>query len=107
MMRKVKIANLVAKNSVYDKSADKFIKKMNYIMEQKITIRKKAIGRRVVIDLTGPDGNAFVLIRTANKFARQLSLDAEKITAEMKSGDYENLVMTFDKYFGEYVILER
>ena len=36
MMRKVKIANLVAKNSVYDKSADKFIKKMNYIMEQKI-----------------------------------------------------------------------
>jgi hypothetical protein len=60
-----------------------------------------------IIDLTGPDGNAFVLIRTANKFARQLSLDAEKITAEMKSGDYENLVMTFDRYFGEYVILER
>ena len=28
-MRKAKIANLVAKNSVYDKSADKFIKKMN------------------------------------------------------------------------------
>jgi hypothetical protein len=25
----------------------------------------------------------------------------------MKSGDYENLVATFDKYFGDYVILER
>jgi hypothetical protein len=25
----------------------------------------------------------------------------------MKSGDYENLVTTFDKYFGDYVILER
>jgi hypothetical protein len=25
----------------------------------------------------------------------------------MKSGNYENLVATFDKYFGDYVILER
>jgi len=24
----------------------------------------------------------------------------------MKSGDYTNLVRTFDKYFGEFVILE-
>jgi hypothetical protein len=25
----------------------------------------------------------------------------------MTSGDYENLVQTFDKYFGSFVILER
>ena len=30
-----------------------------------------------------------------------------KFIEEMKSGDYENLVTTFDKYFGDYVILER
>ena len=29
------------------------------------------------------------------------------IVEEMKSGNYEHLVSTFDKYFGEYVILER
>jgi hypothetical protein len=25
----------------------------------------------------------------------------------MKSGNYENLVQVFDRYFGDYVILER
>ena len=30
----------------------------------------------------------------------------EAILNNMRSGDYTNLVKTFDKYFGEYVILE-
>ena len=30
---------------------------------------------RIEIDLTGPDGNAFVLIGMAGKFAKQLCLD--------------------------------
>ena len=29
------------------------------------------------------------------------------LAAEMKEGDYEHLINTFDKYFGEYVVLER
>jgi hypothetical protein len=70
-------------------------------------IRAKQIAENVVIDLTGPDGNAFCLMGYANKFARQLDLDANQIIEEMQSGDYENLVATFDKYFGDYVILER
>ena len=70
-------------------------------------IRAKEIAENVVIDLTGPEGNAFCLMGYAKKFARQLDLDANQIIEEMKSGDYENLVMTFDRYFGEYVILER
>ena len=64
----------------------------------------------ILIDLTGPDGNVFVLMGKAKQFARQLKLeDAEmrKIVTEMQEGDYEHLVETFDKYFGEYVILER
>ena len=60
-----------------------------------------------VIDLTGPQGNAFVLIGYAKQFARQLKLDSDKIVTEMQESDYENLVKTFDKYFGVYVILER
>jgi hypothetical protein len=60
-----------------------------------------------VIDLTGPQGNAFFLIGQAGQFARQLGLDGDMIINEMKSGNYENLVQVFDRYFGGYVILER
>jgi hypothetical protein len=63
--------------------------------------------RRIVIDLSGPDGNAFVLMGYATRYARDLGLDGKAITAEMRSGDYENLLNVFDKYFGEYVDLER
>ena len=63
--------------------------------------------RRIVIDLSGPDGNAFVLMGYAIRYARDLGLDGKAITAEMRSGDYENLINVFDKYFGEYVDLER
>lgn len=65
------------------------------------------IDRPLIIDLTGPQGNAFYLMGFAQKNARKFGLDGSAILAEMKSGDYENLITTFDKYFGEYVILER
>jgi len=60
-----------------------------------------------VIDLTGPQGNAFFLLGQAGQYARQLGLDGDQIIAEMKLGNYENLVQVFDRYFGDYVILER
>lgn len=60
-----------------------------------------------VINLTGPQGNAFFLMGQAGQYARQLGLDSNAIINEMKSGDYENLVQVFDRYFGDYVILER
>ena len=61
----------------------------------------------IVIDLTGPDGNAFVLLGKATNLAKQLKFDAKKITTEMMEGDYEHLLKTFDRYFGSFVILER
>ena len=54
-----------------------------------------------VIDLTGPQGNAFFLLGQAGQYARDLGLDGDMIIAEMKSGNYENLVQVFDRYFGE------
>jgi hypothetical protein len=60
-----------------------------------------------VIDLSGPQGNAFFLMGQAGRYAGQLGLDSDTIINEMKSGDYENLVQVFDRYFGDYVILER
>ena len=61
----------------------------------------------LVIDLTGPDGNAFVLLGKAKNLAKQLKFDDKKIINEMTSGDYEHLLQTFDRYFGSFVILER
>ena len=62
--------------------------------------------REFYINLDGPQGNANVLMGTAMNLANQAELDGDKIIMEMRSGDYTNLVKTFDKYFGEYVILE-
>jgi hypothetical protein len=71
---------------------------------------KKERLEKMVIDLTGPDGNAFVLLGIASKLGKQLGLDQEQreeIRIEMTSGDYENLIKVFDENFGDYVDLER
>ena len=100
-------------------------------------IRKKREQKELVIDLTGPDGNVFVLMGYARKLSRQIQemyedemtsnreqnrilielgfADtnafpenlADQIIAEMMSSDYENAVEVFDRYFGSFVILER
>jgi len=70
-------------------------------------IRNKIEKREIVLDLTGPDGNAYALMGYARDLAKQLGFDHELIINEMKSGDYDNLVLTFDRYFGRIVTLER
>ena len=78
-----------------------------YIRIFRCMIRTKQPDREIVIDLTGPDGNAFVLMGMAKNFARQLGKDGKAITEEMMAGDYEHLLSVFDREFGDYVILER
>jgi hypothetical protein len=100
-------------------------------------IRKKQDRKEIIIDLTGPDGNVFVLMGYAKRFSQQLkeiweedlianraqnvvlkSLGmktrdlfpetlADQICKEMMSSDYEHAVEVFDRYFGSFVILER
>jgi hypothetical protein len=70
-------------------------------------IKSKVEKTGIEIDLTGPDGNAFVLIGYGSRLAKQLGLDKDAIQKEMMSGDYENLLKVFDKYFGEFVTLYR
>ena len=70
-------------------------------------IKKKTKKSQIELDLTGPQGNAYVLIGTAMNLARQFGYDDEIIKEQMMSSDYENVVQTFDKYFGEHVILYR
>jgi len=69
--------------------------------------KKQERNEPIVIDLTGPEGNALSLIRYATDFCKQLGIDSKPITEEMMSGDYENLIQVFDRHFGEVIILER
>ena len=70
-----------------------------------IKSKKQSLG--IEIDLTGPDGNAFVLIGTAGNLAKQLGMDASEIQKQMMSGDYENLIKVFDDKFGSVVTMYR
>jgi hypothetical protein len=72
-------------------------------------IVKKKNCKKIRIDLTGPDGNAFVLLGIAKSICERNNLMDEwpRIQKEMTSGDYENLIETLDKYFGSVIIMER
>lgn len=64
----------------------------------------------IIIDLTGPQGNAYALLGLAHQLGKLIGMEAEDIEhlqTEMQSGDYEHLLETFDAEFGELVILER
>ncbi len=66
--------------------------------------------RKRVIDLNGPEGNAFCLLGTAMSLCKQIGISSqrtEEIVNELKSSDYEHLITTFDKYFGKLIDLER
>ena len=69
--------------------------------------KKKKHKGPIIIDLTGPDGNAYALMAYAKRFATQLGYDHKMIIGKMTSGDYEHLLEVFDSYFGKFVILER
>jgi hypothetical protein len=71
-----------------------------------MSFRKKQSGP-VVIDLSGPDGNAFVLMGLASRWAKQLGRDPKPILRDMQAGDYENLLAVLDREFGEWVTFER
>lgn len=77
-----------------------------------MAIRKKEDKQNHVIDidLTGPEGNAFVLIGYAKRFCKQLGYTEYKtdlIVQEMMLTDYEGLLHTFDREFGSFVNLWR
>lgn len=63
------------------------------------------------IDLRGPGGNSYVILGMASNLCNQLKevdpekYDWERINKEMTSGDYKNLVNTFEEYFGDYVTI--
>jgi len=79
----------------------------------------------IEIDLSGPQGNVYYLINLARELAKRLKIEVPGadvmeqlgitetrdagtlIQEQMMSGDYENALRVFDRYFGEHVILYR
>lgn len=65
---------------------------------------------RIEIDLSGPAGNAFVLLKLADDLGKRLGYDSdhrERILDDMRLSTYEMLLQVFDREFGDYVILWR
>lgn len=67
--------------------------------------RSKSKRRKMYIDLSGPDGNSFVLLAMATVMAEHLGKDGHDICARMTSSDYWNLIAVFKAEFGDYIEL--
>ena len=50
-------------------------------------IRKKSKKQKQIIDLTGPDGNAFVILGYAHRCCRQIGIDFKPVADQMMKGD--------------------
>ena len=69
---------------------------------------KRALQKsKLKINLTGPDGNAFVLLIFTRTLGKLLGKDSAKIIAEMTAGDYEHIITVFEREFGDFVTLYR
>jgi hypothetical protein len=71
-----------------------------------MAIQRKNEYRKQVIDIDGPDGNAFVLLGICKNLAKQLEIEWSPISKEAMSSDYKHLLNTLQKYFGEVVDFE-
>lgn len=63
--------------------------------------------KTIKIDLNTPQGNSIHLIGVARKLSKQMGLNTMEIHREMTQFDYEHLIKTFEKYFGDLVTLHR
>ena len=70
---------------------------------------RREMNPQIEIDLSGPEGKAFVLLAYASRLGKRIYgyEKTEAILEEMRLSTYELLILTFDKYFGSVVTLYR
>jgi hypothetical protein len=64
--------------------------------------------RKIEIDLHSEEGNAFYLLGLVDSLGKQLNIPniiRKDIKSTMMLGSYEELINTFDIWFGKHVIL--
>ena len=67
---------------------------------------KQNFRTKPVIDLDGPQGNAFALMATATELGKSMgwtALDVATVNKQMMEDDYTHLVKTFLYHFGDLV----
>ena len=67
--------------------------------------QESIVNNRIEIDLNSEEGTPLSLIFLAKNMCDQLGMDTNTIINEMSQGDTEDLINTFEKYFGEFVVL--
>jgi hypothetical protein len=87
-----------------DKYSKKLIKKNH---KNKTMIQAKPQNFKITIDLSGQEGNAFYIIAVARRLANDLKINFDPIHKEMIGGNYDNLIKTLDKHFGEHILIYR
>ena len=73
-----------------------------------IVSREEMPERKIEIDLNSPQGNAMYLLGLVDVLGKQINIPSEvrkDIREVMMMGSYEELIKTFDIWFGNYVIL--
>ena len=73
-----------------------------------IKSRDELENRKIEIDLNSPRGNAIYLLGLVSSLSNQLNIPKAiqtDIKDTMMAGNYDELIKTFDIWFGDYVIL--
>tara|TARA_B100001989_G_C24117912_1_gene259512 strand:+ start:129 stop:359 length:231 start_codon:yes stop_codon:yes gene_type:complete len=73
-----------------------------------IKCRSEMSQKKIEIDLSSESGNAFYILGLVDTLGRQLGMHKkvrEDIKKTMMLGSYDDLIKTFDIWFGEFVIL--
>ena len=73
-----------------------------------IVSREEKVERKFEIDLREPEGNAFYILSLVDSLGKRVGIPIEvrkEIKNVMMMGSYDELLETFDIWFGEYVII--
>ena len=61
------------------------------------------MNENIILDLKGPDGNAFNLLAIAKDLSHSNKFNWDDIYTELTSGDYNNLITVIENYFGDQI----
>jgi hypothetical protein len=73
-----------------------------------IRCRSEIENKKIQIDLNGPQGNALFLVGCVDVIGKQINIPSrirKDIKSTMMLGNYNQLLKTFDQWFGDYVDL--
>tara|TARA_B100001287_G_C22665528_1_gene522625 strand:+ start:1505 stop:1735 length:231 start_codon:yes stop_codon:yes gene_type:complete len=73
-----------------------------------ILSREELSFRKIEIDLHSSEGNAFYLLGLVETLGKQINIPTEirkDIRETMMSGSYDDLIKTFDIWFGDCVVI--